>query len=383
MLSIPTSTGFDRMNGMPFLEASEHDQGPAQTDERSVLLDVRGLETEIPTKRGVVRAVDGVDLTINTGEVVGLVGESGCGKTLTAYSILDLLPKPGVVAAGEIVFRGEDLRGKSLEERRSIRGGEIGMVFQEPLSALNPVFTVETQISDVLRFHTNLSAPAIRERVIELLGHVGIPAPERVARSYPFELSGGMRQRVLIAMAIACRPVLLIADEPTTALDATIQAQIMELLHDLVEADGVSILLITHDLALVAELCDRVYVMYAGMVVEVASVEELFIQPRHPYTSALLGCIPGFQPGDQPLAAIEGSVPPLIDPPQGCRFADRCGFAVERCRMETPLLRDVGGGHRSACHFAESLELPGTVSEQVDLPIYHLPAESVQRSHSW
>ncbi|MBX3069275.1 MAG: ABC transporter ATP-binding protein [Thermomicrobiales bacterium] len=330
------------------------------------LLEVRGLRTEIPTRRGVVRAVDGVDLVLHEGEVVGLVGESGCGKTLTAYSILDLLPKPGVVAAGEIHFRGEDLRRKSTEERRAIRGNDIGMIFQEPLSALNPVFTVETQIGDVLRTHTNLDSTAIKERVVELLGHVGISAPERVARSYPFELSGGMRQRVLIAMAIACRPALLIADEPTTALDATIQAQIMVLLQTLVEEDGVSILLITHDLALVAELCDRVYVMYAGTVVEMAPVEDLYVRPRHPYTSALFQCIPGFQPSDRPLAAIEGSVPMLIDIPPGCRFADRCPYVADRCRTETPPLVDVGAGHRAACHFADSLDLPGPASEQLE-----------------
>jgi oligopeptide/dipeptide ABC transporter ATP-binding protein len=354
---------------------SEADRDAAR--DRPVLLSVRGLRTEIPTKRGVVRAVDGIDLTIHTGEVVGLVGESGCGKTLTAYSILDLLPKPGVVADGEILFRGENLRHKSAEERRSIRGSAIGMVFQEPLSALNPVFTVETQISDVLRAHADMDSSAIKQRVFELLGHVGIPAPERVARSFPFELSGGMRQRVLIAMAIACSPALLIADEPTTALDATIQAQIMVLLQTLVDEDGVSILLITHDLGLIAELCDRVYVMYAGTVVEVAPVEELFVRPRHPYTSALFQCIPGFQPSDQPLAAIEGSVPMLIDLPPGCRFADRCPYVADRCRTETPALLDVGNGHRAACHFADVLDLPGPAAEHSEIAAsdqYPVPA---------
>jgi oligopeptide/dipeptide ABC transporter ATP-binding protein len=340
-------------------DSPDHRTHPERAIQDAELLRVQGLRTVIPTKRGIVHAVDDIDLVVQKGEVVGLVGESGCGKTLTAYSILDLLPKPGAVAAGAIVFQGEDLRGKSSEERRSIRGREIGMVFQEPLSALNPVFTVETQIADVLRAHTDLEAPAIKRRVRDLLDHVGIPAPERVARSYPFELSGGMRQRVLIAMAIACRPALLIADEPTTALDATIQAQIMVLLQTLVDEDGVSILLITHDLALIAELCDRVYVMYAGTVVEVAPVEELFVRPRHPYTSALFQCIPGFQPSERPLAAIEGSVPMLIDLPPGCRFADRCPYAVDRCRTETPALLDLGNGHRAACHFAEILDLPG------------------------
>ncbi|MGE3799274.1 MAG: ABC transporter ATP-binding protein, partial [Thermomicrobiales bacterium] len=209
----------------------EFEKGSSMED--SALLSVRDLRTEIPTKRGVVRAVDGIDLAVQEGEVVGLVGESGCGKTLTAYSILDLLPKPGFIAGGEILFRGENLRQKSAEARRTIRGSEIGMIFQEPLSALNPVFSVETQIGDVLKSHTSLDSSAIGERVLELLVHVGIPAPERVARSFPFELSGGMRQRVLIAMAIACNPALLIADEPTTALDATIQAQIMVLLKSL------------------------------------------------------------------------------------------------------------------------------------------------------
>jgi oligopeptide/dipeptide ABC transporter ATP-binding protein len=245
---------------------------------------------------------------------------------------------------------------------RTIRGEEISMVFQEPLSALNPVFTVQTQIGDVLKYHKKLSSTEIHDRVIELLQHVGIPAPERVARSYPFELSGGMRQRVLIAMAIACNPALLIADEPTTALDATIQAQIMELLKRLVDENDVSILLITHDLALVAELCQRVYVMYAGKIVEEATADELFVQPKHPYTSALLRCIPGFQRDNGPLAAIEGSVPSLIDVKPGCRFADRCPYAQPICREQEPPLRTLASGHRAACHFADTLELPSPVS---------------------
>jgi oligopeptide/dipeptide ABC transporter ATP-binding protein len=335
---------------------------PGNDKDARPLLDVRGLKTAIPTRRGVVQAVDGVDLHVNPGEVVGLVGESGCGKTLTAYSVLGLLPKPGKVVDGEILFRGQDLRDKSPEELRAIRGEEISMVFQEPLSALNPVFTVQTQIGDVLKYHKKLSSTEIHDRVIELLQHVGIPAPERVARSYPFELSGGMRQRVLIAMAIACKPALLIADEPTTALDATIQAQIMELLKRLVDENDVSILLITHDLALVAELCQRVYVMYAGKIVEEATADELFVQPKHPYTSALLRCIPGFQRDNGPLAAIEGSVPSLIDVKPGCRFADRCPYAQPICREQEPPLRTLASGHRAACHFADTLELPSPVS---------------------
>jgi peptide/nickel transport system ATP-binding protein len=335
---------------------------PIENTSTTSLLDVRGLKTAIPTRRGVVQAVDGVNLHVEPGEVVGLVGESGCGKTLTAYSILGLLPKPGRVIDGEILFRGQDLRDKSEEELRTIRGGEISMVFQEPLSALNPVFTVQTQIGDVLRHHRTLTDAQIADRILELLRHVGTPAPERVARSYPFELSGGMRQRVLIAMAIACNPALLIADEPTTALDATIQAQIMELLSRLVKESAVSILLITHDLALVAELCQRVYVMYAGKIVEEATADDLFVTPKHPYTSALLRCIPGFQRDDGPLVAIEGSVPSLINAPPGCRFADRCPYAQAICREKEPLLSEIAQrGHRAACHFADTLNLPSPV----------------------
>ena len=323
----------------------------------SSLLTVHDLRTYFPTRRGLVRGVDGIDLEVRHGEVVGLVGESGCGKTVTAYSILGLVPKPGRIVSGEIQFLGENLRRKTPEEMRRLRGTQISMVFQEPLTALNPVFPVATQIGDVLRYHLDLPSQEVRRRVIELLDHVGIPLPEHVAGAYPFQLSGGMQQRVLIAMAIACRPELLIADEPTTALDTTIQAQIMDLFRRLIREDGLTVLLITHNLGIVSEMCQRVYMMYAGQIVEEASVHELFTEPKHPYTSGLLRCIPVFKRDDTPLETIKGTVPTVLDPPAGCRFADRCVYVRGRCREEGPALRAVKEAHHVACHFAESLSL--------------------------
>ncbi|MSO65614.1 MAG: ABC transporter ATP-binding protein [Alphaproteobacteria bacterium] len=323
------------------------------------LLDVRGLRTWIPTRRGEVRAVDGIDLKVHAGEVVGLVGESGCGKTLAAYSILGLLPPPARVVAGEIRFRGADLSRCGAEERRRLRGSAMSMVFQEPLSALNPVFPVGVQIADILRQHSGLSARAIRARVLELLAHVGIASPDLAARAYPFQLSGGMRQRVLIAMAISCRPQLLIADEPTTALDATVQAQILDLLRRLVDESGIAMILISHDLAVVAEMCRRVYVMYAGRIVEHAEVAAAFDRPRHPYTSALLRCMPGLKQDDSPLETIEGVVPALIAPEPGCRFRPRCRHAIGACAELDPDPAALGSGHTAACHRAGELRLPG------------------------
>ena len=326
------------------------------------LLTIRGLRTHIPTRRGILRAVDGIDLSIDAGEIVGLVGESGCGKTMAAYSILGLVPRPAEVAGGEILFQGEDLRRHGPERLRALRGSAISMVFQEPLTALNPLFPVATQIRDVLLRHLTLSPRAVTGRIHELLDHVGIPSPRHVARCYPFQLSGGMRQRVLIAMAIACRPRLIIADEPTTALDTTIQAQILELLRRLVEEDDIALLLITHDLAVVAEMCRRVYVMYAGEIVEHAPVGALFAAPLHPYSSALLRCIPALAGPDRELESIEGVVPDGVGPTECCAFAPRCSFAVGRCRSERPKLRALATGHLAACHLAGSAALarPGT-----------------------
>ncbi len=319
------------------------------------LLAVRALRTHIPTRRGVLRAVDGIDLNVDAGEIVGLVGESGCGKTMAAYSILGLVPRPAEVVGGEILFQGEDLRGKSREQLRQLRGSALSMVFQEPLTALNPLFPVGTQIRDVLLQHQRLSPRAARARIHELLDHVGIPEPRHVARTYPFQLSGGMRQRVLIAMAIACRPRLVIADEPTTALDTTIQAQILDLLRRLVEEDHIALLLITHDLGVIAEMCQRVYVMYAGEIVEHAPVRDLFASSMHPYSDALLRCTPALADPDRELESIEGIVPDMIGPADHCAFADRCAHVVPRCRAEHPELRTVAEGHSAACHLAGDL----------------------------
>ena len=333
---------------------------PTNTDYEGgvALLTIRGLRTHIPTRRGTLRAVDGVDLSIDAGETVGLVGESGCGKTMAAYSILGLVPRPAEVVGGEILFEGEDLRRKSPEQLRTLRGSAISMVFQEPLTALNPLFPVGTQIGDVLLQHMPLSRRAVRDRIRELLAHVGIPAPEHVARAYPFQLSGGMRQRVLIAMAIACGPRLVIADEPTTALDTTIQAQILDLLRQLVEENHIALLLITHDLGVVAEMCQRVYVMYAGKIVEHAVVGDLFASSLHPYSNALLRCTPALADADRELESVEGVVPDMIGPTDHCAFGDRCRYVVARCRAEPPVLRSITAGHDAACHFAGDLVLP-------------------------
>jgi oligopeptide/dipeptide ABC transporter ATP-binding protein len=323
------------------------------------VLAVRGLATEFRSRTGIVRAVDRVDLDVRAGEIVGLVGESGSGKSITAYSILGLVPEPGSVVEGEVWFQGHDLRKKSPHEMRRLRGAQISMIFQEPLSALNPLLRVRDQVGDVLRVHLGLSKEATRRRVRELLDHVGIPAPDHVADSYPFQLSGGMRQRVLIAMAIACRPALLIADEPSTSLDVTVQAQIMDLLRRLVEQDGVSVLLITHDIGVVAQMCDRVYVMYAGRMAEHGTSHELLLSPEHPYSSALLGCVPSAQRRGETLRSIEGVVPVAFAGDAGCRFADRCGYAQDRCRVEVPPLTEVSPTHAAACHFVGHLSMPG------------------------
>ncbi len=323
------------------------------------LLDVCGLEVRIPTQRGELLAVDGVDLAVGRGEVVGIVGESGSGKTLTAYAIMGLLSAPARITRGTVRFGGRDLAAMGPRERSQLRGSAMAMVFQEPLTALNPVFPVGTQIADIMRRHTDLSATAIDKRIHELLDHVGIAAPGRVARAYPFELSGGMRQRILIAMAISCRPDLVIADEPTTALDATVQAQLLDLLRRLVREDGISLLLISHDFGIVADLCQRVYVMYAGQVVEQAPTETLFERPRHPYASALLRCMPALNTAGDPLATIEGVVPTVIDPGEGCRFADRCGHAQPRCTERDPPRESFRDGRAALCVRANELVLPG------------------------
>jgi len=287
-----------------------------------------------------VRAVDGVDLRVERGRTLGIVGESGCGKSVTALSIMGLVPQPPGRIAGEILLEGEDLLKAKPERLRDLRGDKLAMIFQEPMTSLNPAFTVGDQIAETLLRHRNLSKEEAKSGSVEMLRRVRIPSPERRVRDYPHQLSGGMRQRVMIAMALACNPKLLIADEPTTALDVTIQAQILELMRTLREELGTAIILITHDLGVIAELADEVAVMYAGRIIEQAPVQRLFAEPQHPYTVGLLGSIPRLHLERERLAAIEGFVPDAAALPQGCRFHPRCPFKVERCEREAPLLNE-------------------------------------------
>jgi oligopeptide/dipeptide ABC transporter ATP-binding protein len=317
------------------------------------LLEVRGLKTHLRTADGLVRAVDGVSFAVDAGRTVGIVGESGCGKSVTALSIMGLVPSPPAVrAGGEILFEGRDLLTLGLREMQDLRGDRIAMIFQEPMTSLNPAFTVGDQIGEAIRRHRGVSAAEARAQAVELMRRVGIPSPERRADDHPHRLSGGMRQRVMIAMALACRPRLLIADEPTTALDVTIQVQIIDLLRELRGQDGMGIVLITHDLGVVAELCDEVVVMYAGRVVERAPAGDLFERPHHPYTVGLLGSVPTAEEGEERLAAIDGMVPSALDYPAGCRFAARCPFAEAACLDEDPPLREVEPGRFAACRRA-------------------------------
>ena len=295
-----------------------------------LLLDVRGLHTSFHTRDGLVRAVDGIDFHVNRGEIMGLVGESGCGKSVTSLSIMRLVGTPGRIEGGQILFDGEDLLTFSPDRMRKIRGNRISMIFQQPQSSLNPVWEVGAQISEVLELHRNMNRKAAQGRAIELLKMVGIPDPERRSKAYPHEMSGGMAQRVMIAMALACEPELLIADEPTTALDVTIQAQILDLMRALREETGTAIILITHDLGVVAEMCDRVAVMYAGEIVEQTDTVTLFRKPLHPYTRGLIASIPVVGNVRDELSVIPGNVPNLIDLPPACRFAPRCQARVEQ-----------------------------------------------------
>jgi peptide/nickel transport system ATP-binding protein len=317
------------------------------------LLEIRGLMTYFATDDGMVHAVDGVDLTIDRGETLGVVGESGCGKTVTALSALKLIPMPpGRIVGGKILWQGRDLVPLGPEEMRKVRSKEIGIVFQEPMTSLNPVYTVGEQIAEVIRLHEGLGRRTALEKTIEMLRLVHIPNPERRVRDYPHQFSGGMRQRVMIAMALSCNPKLLIADEPTTALDVTIQAQILELLAEMKSRLGMAVMLITHAMGVVAERAQRVVVMYAGKVVEEASVSELFSRPRHPYTQGLIRSIPRIDRAAgrrTKLEAIAGVVPSLLKPAPGCRFASRCGFASAVCTGATPALREVAPGHKVAC----------------------------------
>ncbi len=321
------------------------------------LLEIRGLKTHFRTDDGWLHAVDGVDLSVESGETVCVVGESGSGKSVTAMSILKLVPMPpGRIVAGQVLWDGRDLVPLPPAEMQRLRGREIGVVFQEPMTALNPVYTVGEQISEGLRLHEGLSRAAALERAAELLALVHIAQPSRRVHDYPHQFSGGMRQRVMIAMALACRPRLLIADEPTTALDVTIQAQILDLLTELKERLGMAVLLITHAMGVVAEVAQRVVVMYAGQVIEEGSVEEVFERPWHPYTQGLIRSIPRIDADTSRgarLVSIPGIVPSLIEPAPGCRFAPRCAHVRAACTQATPALRAVGTGHRVACVLEE------------------------------
>jgi oligopeptide/dipeptide ABC transporter ATP-binding protein len=317
------------------------------------LLEVHNLKTHFFTEDGVVKAVDGVDFKVYPGEVLGLVGESGCGKSVTSLSIMRLIGQPGRVVAGEIIYDGQDLLKLSEEEMTHIRGNRISMIFQQPQSALNPVFKAGDQIAEVLKIHQYMDNKAALRRAVELLKMVGIPEPERRAESYPHELSGGMAQRVMIAMALACVPELLIADEPTTALDVTIQAQILDLMLGLRSKVGASVILITHDLGVISELAERVAVMYAGRIVEQADVRTMFASPLHPYTIGLMGSIPVLGRIKDKLEVIPGSVPNLVNLPAGCRFAPRCRSRIEHqlksCTEKEPDLLEVSPGHTVRC----------------------------------
>ena len=345
------------------------------------LLEVSGLRTSFATRDGLVRAVDGISFSVDRGEIMGLVGESGCGKSVTSLSIMRLVPPPGRTEAGSVLFEGRDLLTLPPEQMRSIRGQQLAMIFQQPTSSLNPVWDVGRQIGETLEIHKGMRRKAARLRSLELLRLVGIPDPERRLRSYPHELSGGMAQRVMIAMALACEPELLIADEPTTALDVTIQAQILDLLRNLRDELGTAIILITHDLGVVAEMCDRVAVMYAGEIVEQTDVGRLFRDPRHPYTRGLIGSIPVPGEVDHELAVIPGNVPNLIDLPGGCRFAPRCLTRVEEdvtlAPDHHPELRPIEPGHDVRCwlwHDVDGNLLParpgrsGPVTEAITAP---------------
>jgi len=323
--------------------------GPQEAGVQS-LLEVRDLTTVFAGDDGEFAVVNGVSFSVDAGRTLAIVGESGCGKSVTSLSIMGLLPKPhGRIAAGSVRFEGRELVGATEQQLQDLRGNGMAMIFQEPMSSLNPSFTVGEQIIEGLMRHRRISRGQARERAIEMLRKVRIPAPEQRIDEYPHKLSGGMRQRVMIAMGLACEPRLLIADEPTTALDVTIQAQILELMRSLQQETGTAIVLITHDLGVVAEVADEVVVMYAGRIVERGPVEALFHEPQHPYTVGLLGSIPRLDGAHKRLASIDGQVPAPTDMPPGCSFADRCPFVLAQCRIAPVPLRGVGEGHQSAC----------------------------------
>ena len=325
------------------------------------MLRVQDLRTYFFTDQGVVKAVDGVSFEVNEGETLGIVGESGCGKTVTSLSVLGLLPEPPaqIMAGSSVKFLGDEIIGADEGRMRNLRGNKISMIFQEPMSSLNPVYSVGDQIAEVLRVHRRMGRKEARDEAIRLLDEVGIPAPDRRVAEYPHQLSGGMRQRVMIAMALSCEPKLLIADEPTTALDVTIQAQILELLEELSLSHGMAVLLITHDLGVVAEVCDRVVVMYAGQVIETGTVNEIFTEPAHPYTRGLLASLPSVTNSGRRLNSISGTVPNPVDWPRGCRFRERCPEAGYGCEEEQALVTLESAGRSSRCCKTEAVNLTG------------------------
>ena len=315
------------------------------------LLHIRNLSVRFFTYQGVVKALENVSLAVSEGEILGLVGETGCGKSVLARSVLRLIADPpGKITGGEILFRGEDILEAGSRRLRQIRGNEISMIFQEPMSSLNPVFRIGTQMQEVVMLHRRVDGPEARRICVDMLRQVKMPDPEEVLHKYPHELSGGMRQRVMIAMELSCRPDLLIADEPTTALDVTVQAQVLTILDDLTRKRGVSVLFISHDLGVIAQICDRVAVMYAGRIVEVAPVGELFSRPMHPYTRGLLRAVPRVDEERETLSVIPGTVPGLIDPPGGCRFHPRCGQLRDACPGIVPEPVRTAPGHFVSCH---------------------------------
>ena len=318
----------------------------------SALLEVKDLNLEFKTSRGILKALNGISFDVKRGEVFGLVGETGCGKTVTGLSVLRLLPRSATITNGIVDFDGTNLLDLPASEMEQVRGGRVAMIFQDPSSSLNPVFIIGSQMMRVIRQHTDLNSKQANQRAHETLEAVGLPDVKRVMRSYPHQLSGGQQQRVMIAMALSCRPQLLIADEPTTALDVTIQAQILKLLRDLQKQFDISVILITHNLGVVAQTCDRLAVLYAGRVAEIGSTKDIFTNPQHPYTRGLMNAIP--KPGSRgkKMAAISGTVPSNPGTVQGCPFAPRCEFAFERCQTEIPSLFDVSEGHHSACFLA-------------------------------
>ncbi|MGN1414178.1 MAG: ABC transporter ATP-binding protein [Anaerovoracaceae bacterium] len=313
------------------------------------IFQIRGLKTQFFTSKGIVPAVDGVDITVKKGEAVGLVGESGCGKSMTAMSTMQLLQYPGRVVAGEILLDGENLLEKTKKEMDEIRGNRITMIFQEPMTSLNPVYTIGKQVSEAILIHENVSKEEAKQRTIEIFRKVGIPEPEKRYNVFPHQLSGGLRQRVMIGMAMVCNPQLMIADEPTTALDVTIEAQILYLMKQLQKEQGTAVVMITHNLGVVAESCDYVYVMYAGKIMEEAPVRELFKDPKHPYTFGLMNSIPKMTEVKEHLYTIKGLVPNLLHLPQGCRFCPRCEKAMKICTMYEPDLYETEDGHKVRC----------------------------------